>query len=127
MQQEEERLAALQAEALKQVPAGGLGSVGAAAADRLARALEALWLNLSVRAKYSQLLSAAERLGLHRAQIPAALLKVPSVIPGCEYKCSFTESSRGACGLAECTLQSHGFCQHAHVHGKQCCHAHCKL
>ncbi len=81
MQQEEERLAALQAEALKQVPAEGLGSVGAAAADRLARALEALWLNLSVRARYSQLLSAGERLGLHRAQIPATLLKVPSVAP----------------------------------------------
>ncbi|CAL8465259.1 g4794 [Coccomyxa elongata] len=75
LRQEEERLAALQAEALKQVPAEGLGSVGAAAADRLARALEALWLNLSVRARYSQLLSAAERLGLHRAQIPATLLK----------------------------------------------------
>ncbi|BDA50233.1 probable mediator of RNA polymerase II transcription subunit 14 at N-terminal half [Coccomyxa sp. Obi] len=75
LRQEEERLAALQAEALKQVPAEGLGSVGAAAADRLARALEALWLSLSVRARYSQLLSAAQHLGLHRAQLPAALLK----------------------------------------------------
>ncbi|EIE23245.1 hypothetical protein COCSUDRAFT_63601 [Coccomyxa subellipsoidea C-169] len=75
LRQEGERLAALQAEALKQVPAEGLGTVGAAAADRLARSIESLWLNLSVRSRYSQLLSAAQSLGLHRAQIPPALLK----------------------------------------------------
>ncbi|KAK9903582.1 hypothetical protein WJX75_009266 [Coccomyxa subellipsoidea] len=75
LRQEEDRLAALQEEALKQTPAEGLGTVGAAAADRLARSLESLWLNLSVRSRYAQLLSTAQSLCLYKAQIPAALLK----------------------------------------------------
>lgn len=119
MWQEEDRLAAMQAEALRQaLPGNGQATIGMAAAEKLTRALETLWLNLSVRSRYSQLLAAAQHLGLHRAQIPPALLKVtPCVAFCCRHSLGsetlweghLLSSCMHSCAVDECTCLAPGY------------------
>ena len=56
-------------------PLEGRPSTGVLAAERLAKAVEALWLNVSMRNRYAQLLNAAQHLNLHKAQLSPALFK----------------------------------------------------
>lgn len=73
--QEEERLAAIQAGVLK-APLEGRTTVGMLASERLSQALEALWLSVSARNRYAQLLNTAQHLGLHKGHLPPPLYKV---------------------------------------------------
>ncbi|KAK9826373.1 hypothetical protein WJX81_004551 [Elliptochloris bilobata] len=73
LRKEEERLAAVAAEARAR-PAGA-GGPARAAAERCAAALESLWLRLAARERFTQLVALAAPAGLRPAHAPATLLR----------------------------------------------------
>ena len=72
--QEQARLSAIQSEVLKG-PSDVPGGKALHSTQRIAKALEQLWVHLNRQQHFGRLLAAAEHLGLHRVQLPQRILQ----------------------------------------------------
>ncbi len=78
--QEQTRLATIQSEVLRG-PSDMPGGKALHAAQRMAGALELLWVHLNRQQHFSRLLAAAEQLGLHKVQLPPHILQARLLAP----------------------------------------------
>lgn len=92
--QEQARLATIQTEVLKG-PSDMPGGKALHATQRVARALEQLWVHLNRQQHFGRLLATAEQLGLHRVQLPLRILQARLFFISCGFMLAADFSMQG--------------------------------